>query len=149
MKKTKSELMIEIEAAAEAGDFVREIELRGQWMVAPEAEQATEPSEQETAEAGFCPKCGYSLAGGKICSVCGWQEKRGGARPGAGRKPDSAKAQTREPLYQEGYNAGYRAGKREYLAFLKSMGFNSEEDYERAADQDWLDLSALNRLHKR
>lgn len=37
---------------------------------------------------------------------------RGGARPGAGRKPDSAKAHTREPLYQQGYEAGYQAGLR-------------------------------------
>ena len=69
----------------------------------------------------------------------------GGARAGAGRPQGTAKGTT----YQEGYNAGYQAGKREYLAFLKSMGFASKEEYERVADQDWLDLSALNRLRKR
>lgn len=42
--------------------------------------------------------------------------KHGGARPGAGRKPDSAKAQTREPLYQQGYGAGYHAALRSKLA---------------------------------
>ncbi len=51
---------------------------------------------------------------GRISTNVRWSvEKRGGARPGAGRKPDSAKAHTREPLYQQGYDAGYQAGRRQ------------------------------------
>lgn len=40
----------------------------------------------------------------------------GGPRPGAGRKPDSAKVDQREPLYQQGYGAGYHAALRSKLA---------------------------------
>ena len=51
----------------------------------------------------------YDKFPGRVSTNKSWKSGLGGARPGAGRKP----THKGEPLYQQGYEAGYQASKRE------------------------------------
>lgn len=88
--------------------------------------------------AAECKEAGIELTPERALEE-GWPgfyvlKQHGGARPGAGRKPDSAKAHTREPLYQEGYNAGYQAGLRKQLTLQEQVDHWMAPDF---PPQNW------------